>query len=1151
MKRVCRFACSALLSVFQIGGVALGAEPDARIVEMVPQVTYERFGIPKAATNKQPLLIGDIVRTAEHSTALLRLNNRTSSLRLREKTTIQIKEAESSVSLLNLLKGSFYFYSRDEAGDKQFTTPYANGAFRGTEAVITVGDGFTSVATREGIVELTNTLGRTTVLPGQFGLAESNKPPRTSLIQATNLVQWWLFYPAVVDPGELDLKPAEDLSESLEIYRTGDVIAAVKRVNWETRGSPLSIDERIYLAGLKVAAGEVADGEEFLKPVSIEDSRAAGLRWMINAVQGKTNQAAGAGRSATELIGLSYYAQANRQLESALERAEEAARRSPRFAYAWARVAELQFSFGNIKPAREALGRALELGPLNAQSHALRGFLFAAEAQWQDAVAAFDRAIELESRLANAWLGRGLTQIRRRNDAQGLEDLKTAAALEPDRSALRSYLSKAYDLAGRGHAARTELKRATELDPLDPTPSLYSALLKFRAYEINSAVAELERSAVLNNNRQVYRSSFLLDQDRAVRSANLARIYQQAGLSEVSLREAAKATAYDYSSYSAHQFLAESYNALVDPNRFNLRYITAYFNELVLANLLAPVGAGTLSPSLSNYEYSRLFDRNRIGFNSQSEYFSDGRFRQVASQYGVIGSTAWSLDADYSRETGSHPNGDLSRLEWYSQIKQQLTPEDTLLLFLKFQDYEAGDNFNYRDPNQYDPQFRFEEDQKPWTLLGYHREWSPGIHTLFFGGRMINDARFDSSSRSPHLTIGPAGDLQAIVDPPAGSQFLRNDSEIYTMEANQIFDSDRQTLLLGGRYQDGAVVSHERIEAPGYESLYTGLIPARSIHDVDSRRGSAYVYHTTKALDRVALTLGLSYDHMEYPANFRNPPLTDITTSKDMWSPKLGLVWNVSPRATLRGLYAKSLGGITYDDSVRLEPVQIAGFSQSLRNLAPETITSSLEAPAFETIAVVLDLKLPKRFYVGLNAELYSAEADQRFGAFRYFYAETPPNIRPSTERNEIEYSEPSVAFTVNRLVGEEWSLGASWKFSQADVTVTKPDLAMTSALLAVEDGGSLHTGSAYVLFNHRSGFFAQTDVIYHHQEVKSLANIDPSESALNWNSKAGWRFWSQRGEFVIGLLNMTDSDHRLHPLNVYTRLPRERTFYAKLRISL
>ena len=69
---------------------------------------------------------------------------------------------------------------------------------------------------------------------------------------------------------------------------------------------------------------------------------------------------------------------------------------------------------------------------------------------------------------------------------------------------------------------------------------------------------------------------------------------------------------YDYANYSAHLFLANSYTELSDPNLINLRYETPAENEYLLANLLAPVSAGTMSPTISQQEYSPLFERDRL-----------------------------------------------------------------------------------------------------------------------------------------------------------------------------------------------------------------------------------------------------------------------------------------------------------------------------------------------------------------------------------------------------------------------------------------------------------------------------------------------------------------------------------------------------------
>src|SRR5262249_20892286 len=157
----------------------------------------------------------------------------------------------------------------------------------------------------------------------------------------------------------------------------------------------------------------------------------------------------------------------------------------------------------------------------------------------------FDQAIALDGGLANAWLGRGLIQIRQNHDREGRADLQVAATLEPQRSLLRSYLGKAWTRTRDPRHAERELDLARQLDPKDPTPWLYSALLEQRENHINDAVRDLEKSTDLNDNRSLYRSRLLLDQDRAVRSANLASIYRDARMTEVCVREASQAVSYD------------------------------------------------------------------------------------------------------------------------------------------------------------------------------------------------------------------------------------------------------------------------------------------------------------------------------------------------------------------------------------------------------------------------------------------------------------------------------------------------------------------------------------------------------------------------------------------------------------------------------
>ena len=65
-----------------------------------------------------------------------------------------------------------------------------------------------------------------------------------------------------------------------------------------------------------------------------------------------------------------------------------------------------------------------------------------------------------------------------------------AAALEPQRAELRSYLGKAYGNVGDYSHAVKELRLAEKLDPMDPTAPLYSALLNQEYNRVNDAIRD-------------------------------------------------------------------------------------------------------------------------------------------------------------------------------------------------------------------------------------------------------------------------------------------------------------------------------------------------------------------------------------------------------------------------------------------------------------------------------------------------------------------------------------------------------------------------------------------------------------------------------------------------------------------------------------
>ena len=167
------------------------------------------------------------------------------------------------------------------------------------------------------------------------------------------------------------------------------------------------------------------------------DEFSVALRKVIAAVRGEVFTDGAGLQTASGWMAESYYQQSRLMLDEALVAARRATEKSPRFGFAWARVAELEFSFGRVDAALAALDKALALSPRHASALALKGFLLSAQNKIPAAIRQFDEAMAIDSVLPEAWLGRGLSRIRSGDGAGGREDLRTAAALEPNRAVLR------------------------------------------------------------------------------------------------------------------------------------------------------------------------------------------------------------------------------------------------------------------------------------------------------------------------------------------------------------------------------------------------------------------------------------------------------------------------------------------------------------------------------------------------------------------------------------------------------------------------------------------------------------------------------------------------------------------------------------------
>lgn len=1138
------------LSRAQVSGPATNG--DSMVLTAENKVEAQRAGSETwtAASTNQVLHARDRIRTAIKSRATVRLSDQ-SVLRMNQLTTVEIQPApEGKKAILDLKAGAAYFYNREKPTEAEFRTPTASGAIRGTEFNLAVDEnGKTVITLLDGAVNLKNELGELNLLSGEQGVVEPGQAPRkTASIDAINIIQWTLYYPGVLDVSELPLDAGVrgTLAGSIESYRAGDLLKAL--ADYGER-KPASTAEGIYAAAVNLAAGQVDEAESLLRNLDADrnatNTRLAGaLRQLIAAVKGQEWKRESAPETASEFTAESYYQQSRGKLEEARQAARSAVAKSPEFGLGWERVAELEFSFGRTAEALEALEKSIRFSPRNAEALSLKGFLVAAQNHIAEARGYFDQAIALDGALGNAWLGRGLTQIRQGRAADGRQDLQTAAALEPNRAILRSYLGKAFANEGKQALSQKELDLAKKLDPNDPTSWLYAALLEAQNNRLNEGVRDLEKSKELNDNRRIFRSKLLLDQDRAVRGANLATLYRDNGMFDLSVREASRAVNYDYANYSAHLFLAESYDAVRDQKRINQRYGAPWLSELLIANLLAPVGAGSLSQNISQQEYSKLFESDRVGISSQTEYFSHGEWTEMASQFGTYGNSSYAMDVEYRSQRGFRPNNDLDLVTWYAKAKQQITPQDTLFFESIYFSVDGGDTAQYYDQATASKTQRYKERQEPLIFAGYHHEWQPGVQTLFLAGR-LNDTflRTDSAFQQTVMKVAPSfrADIYTFgVD-------YRTELEGYSAELQQIFEQGNNTLIAGAKYQAASSDTTSTLtRAPSIFLPNFNNPPAAQKNETGLERINVYAYDIFKLFDRVQLTLGVVYDRLLYPVNIDDPPISSRQKMKEQISPKAGINWEVCPDTFLRGYFTRSLGGVFFDTAVRLEPTQVAGFNQAYSSFIPESISGLVAGSRFENWGAALEHNFKSQTYVALEAELLDSTAERGLGAFTYTgLGIAPAQVGAVTER--LIYQEKSIYATVNQLLGKEWSVGARYRLTAADLD--HHFTAFPAPFNQADESAVLHQLNGYAILNLPCGFFSEADAIWSSQSNAGKFSLR-GDDFWQFNLFAGYRFPNRHAEIKVGLLNLTDTDYKLNPLTLYNELPRERMLYVSAKFN-
>jgi Flp pilus assembly protein TadD len=926
-----------LIAVVLLGGMTgfpnvatAGAGTCPEWVARVVSIEGRVEALPAGATQWRTVSLNDTfcpedqLRTLEKSRAAVQLRNET-MLRLDQNTMVKFSAPKpESPSLLELFTGRALFMTRFPR-PLTIDTPYVNASSGGTEYVIEVDkEHQTSTLTViEGTMHLKNAQGTLTVTDGQSSVTHAGgKPVMRVAVNVKDELHWALYYPPVLSLHDLGLGgtealPASDwramVAKSITAYQTGDLERAFAAL----KNAPPDIDDPrfyTYRASLLLAVGRVGQARSDINQaltLAPRNGLALALQSLIAVVQNRPDKALGLAQeaaaadpeSASVRIALSYAWQANFNLAQALTAAQDATRLDPKSALAWARTAELWLSQGYLSEALDAAKRAETLNPREARIQTILGFAYLTQIKPKQAQVAFERAIALNSSEPLSRLGLGLAKIRQGDLSNGRQEIEIAAALDPGNSLIRSYLGKAYYEEKRDKKAAIQFGLAEQLDPKDPTPYSYEAVLKQTTNRPVEALHDIQTAIALNDNRAVYRSRLLLDSDLASRSVSRGRIYQDLGFEQRALIEGFQSVNTDPMNYSAHRFLADSYATLPKSE-------IARQSALLTSQLLQPINANPVQPSLSNdsmltagpgslnpsfNEYSQLFDSNGLRLRASGIAGQQNTKGDELTLSGIHNRVSWNLGQFYYNTDGFRDNAGLDQKIYDAFVQGQVTSKLSIQGEARLNKGDNGFLSLYYDPDVFSPTYAETLSDHTYRL-GAHYAFTPASTILVSALYLHHD---EGSLDNTPITYGP-GFLEA----QGGQQ------RSHIVETQYLAEAGRASYIAGLGYFSG--------QTDIYYRLLLGQFP---LVDVKStlriHHANAYLYTLIHATGGVMLTLGGSEDR------YRDETLGH----RNQFNPKLGLMWDMSPETTLRLAGLRSMNRELVSNQT-IEPTQVAGFQQ-------------------------------------------------------------------------------------------------------------------------------------------------------------------------------------------------------------------------------
>ena len=868
----------------------------------------------------------DLVRVDRSSRAILLLSDG-GTIKLDEHSVLNLPEPPSGVgSLLELLRGMLHVISRDPRS-LTFKTPYANAGLEGTEFDIRVDEDerLTEIVVLEGEVAVTTPNGDVEVASDHVAVARDGQPPTaTALAQPIERMRWASHYPRIIDrplPGADDEPlPSQRSDPDFYAYR-----AAARLTTARLDSAEADIATALRLAPQNAGALSM----DALLSLARADRTTA--RDRLSAAL------AGDPMSVVARLALSYVEQSSGDIGAADRVVREALAIEPYNAIATTRLAELALARDDARAAIETATRAQALAPSQSQPLVVLGFASLRAFDTGAATSAFQGAIERERDAPLPWLGLALTSIRRNDLVAGRRELEMAVALDPANPLTRSYMAKIYGAENRDELTASQIELAKNFDPFDPTPWLYSSLQKLQANRPVEALQDLRLAASKNGDHPIFRSRLALDEDIATRSSALARMHAEIGSGQLALLDAWQALGDNPVDFAGHRLLADAYSN--EP-----RHEIARVSELLVSQLLQPANVAPLRPQLGQ---QNLVLAQRAGPGPSS-------FDELESPVLANGIKARASAATGSHETEGH---DVSLAGLHDRVSYSAGH-----YHFSTDGFRPNNDFDQDVANafvQYRPTYEMNLQAELRSTRTEHGDMRAFFNRDVYSSLERTDETADSlrlgTSRrlTPNQTLlGSVIYQDVLIGLTTGEVFAsRLDRRAYSVDVHHIYGTGDL------RIQSGALAARQDQTVNTTFSL-PGVPTAAISQEQASRQLALYSYAYFDPLPSLTITAGASFDHIE-----------NAFADEDAANPKLGVTWRPTPHTTVRAAAFETLFGSlstsTQNAEPRLEPVQVAGFTQVLFGGAADRATVR---------GAAIEQELSPQLFVGWQADTRATE---------------------------------------------------------------------------------------------------------------------------------------------------------------------------------